>query len=177
MKRFHFNLDWGSDAKYNDSRKNIRSVSGKIFCEFETQKLRLKIKTPSFFNFSVSRNSIKVTSGKHGRLQARISGENWVSIPTLTYWQKIEFSGLSRLWSKKSKGTWKTLRSRNKRFSEYWKIRSVANRLYPWKFTGSTHTFAFILYSKLNSPHFFAASSSILFLNANITIKSYQEGK
>ena len=48
MKRFHSNLDWGSDAKYNDSRKNIRSVSGTIFCELETQKLRLKIKIHPF---------------------------------------------------------------------------------------------------------------------------------
>ena len=177
MKRFHSNLDWGSDAKYNDSRKNIRSVSGKIFCELETQKLRLKIKIHPFSISQSAASQLKLLQASTEDYKPAYLGKTEFQYLLWHIDKKLNFQACQDFEAKKSKGTQKTLRSRNKRFSEQWKIRSVANRLYPWKITGSTHTFAFILYSKLNSPHFFAASSSILFLNANITIKSYQEGK
>ena len=165
-------------CKNNRGKNSEKSVLGKNFCEFEIQKLRLKIENPSFSILSVSLKSTNVSSGKHGRLQARISGENWVWIPIWTFWQQE--------WIFRPV---KTLKQKNTiALNNHWAFATNASQnsgnfgllQIDCNFGNSRVQHIPLLYFYIQSwitPHFFAVNSSMLFLNANITKKTYEENK
>ena len=176
MKCLKFHLDWGSDAKYKDNRKKIRSVSGKNFCDFENLKTRLKIETPSFFNLVVSLKSTYVISGKLGRIQARISRENWVWITTWTYWKQCwNFKPVRILKQKSSlKNHCGFATNVSQKSGKIGLLQFDCNLGFSWV----RHILLLLIcIQNWNTPDFFAASPSILFLIANITTKRYQEDK
>ena len=96
--------------------------------------------------------SLKSTSDiwvKHGRLQARGAKENWVWIPTWTYWQNYWTYRPVRTWKPNNRRTKKWLSNRNKIYLEERRPRVVAFQLNVRYFMGSTYTCGFDFCSKL----------------------------